>query len=304
MSSNIRGLFGTGQYQPVNQNEVDAESPLGPAQAIPLTPKSNEPFPSLSVYLMPRFNWKTFTFFISIVEVLVFICELVYGGISRGNIHGVFAKNNMMAGPDALILETCGGKLTCPSGNRGSICTGQVWRLITPILLHAGVIHIVSNLFFQLHYGFTFEKRWTTPRFAIIYFVAGIGASLLSAVTSPHTVSVGASGALFGILGADLSYLLMNWKAIPQNCNEMCNLMFTIIFNFTMSSGDATIDSYAHFGGLLVGMAAAPFICPNLITEQWTFSAKCLGAAFTFGYVVIMSCLLFVPGNTCSKCSA
>lgn len=259
----------------------------------------------LSEYLMPGYKRKTFTYVIGVIHVLVFFCELVYGGISKRSIHGVFAKGNHMAGPPVDILETCGGKITCHIGNNGSICTGQVWRLVTAVMLHAGIIHIVSNLFFLFQIGFQLEKRWTTIRFAILYFITGIGASLLSAVASPFSVSVGASGALFGILGANLSDLLMNWQKYPQEQAkiEMCNVISSILINFLMSSGDKTIDTYAHFGGLLVGIASATFICPVLDGEQWTFAMKCFGAVSTFGYFVMMSCLLFVPGTICSKCA-
>ncbi len=73
-------------------------------------------------------------------------------------------------------------------------------------VLHAGILHLASNLFFQCRVGFTMEQYWGTGRFAAVYVIAGFGGALFSCVTSPTVLSVGASGALFGILGAELAW--------------------------------------------------------------------------------------------------
>jgi membrane associated rhomboid family serine protease len=59
-----------------------------------------------------------------------------------------------------------------------------------------------------MRFGYTFELRWTVQRLIIVYAMTGIGATMWSCVLSPESVSVGASGALFGLLGADISYLV------------------------------------------------------------------------------------------------
>ncbi len=130
---------------------------------------------------------------------------------------------------------------------------------MTPIFLHAGVIHIGSNLFFQCMLGFTFEKRWTALRLGLIYLLTGVAASLLSVAASPKDVSVGASGALFGLVGADCSYLFMNWSQIPQRHQECCFLVFIILINllfgFTSNATNdgmqANVDNFAHIGRAL-----------------------------------------------------
>jgi rhomboid protease GluP len=78
------------------------------------------------------------------------------------------------------------------------IRAGAVWRLLTAIFLHAGILHIASNLFFQLRFGYITELRWGRWRWLAVYIISGLMASLFSTKLGPRSVSVGASGALFG----------------------------------------------------------------------------------------------------------
>jgi rhomboid protease GluP len=131
------------------------------------------------------------------------------------------------------------------------IKAGAVWRLVTPIILHAGIIHILGNLFFQTRFGYTLELRWGKTKFLIIYICSGIMAAFWSTVISFNTISVGASGALFGLVGADLSYLIYNWVEIPHRQQEAFFLAVMTIINFLMGASSTGIDNYAHLGGLV-----------------------------------------------------
>lgn len=102
--------------------------------------------------------------------------------------------------------------LRCCSKDSGAIRNDlELWRLFTPIFLHAGILHLAGNMFFQLRFGYVLEDRWNWKRFSFIYIAAGVMASLWSAVLAFKTVSVGASGALAGLLGADITYIAYNW---------------------------------------------------------------------------------------------
>jgi len=74
---------------------------------------------------------------------------------------------------------------------------------------------------------------------------------------SPDTVSVGASGALFGLLGADVSFLVINREDIPDARSEACMLVFIIIINMIIGFNSPGIDNWAHFGGWLTGLFLA-----------------------------------------------
>src|ERR1700687_782312 len=79
---------------------------------------------------------------------------------------------------------------------------GEWWRLLTSVFVHGGLLHIAFNMWCLWNLGALCESlygRWTYPA---IYLICGVGASLASAAWHPHTPSVGASGAIFGLAGA------------------------------------------------------------------------------------------------------
>lgn len=278
----------------------------GQGQIIAMAVHSNDVLPSIRESLFPKFNVRTFTFVISMVEVAMFVCTLIVGQLFYG---GMFVQTNPMAGPTAACLRAMGGKFT------PDICVGRLDRLMTPIILHAGVIHICSNLFFQMHFGFIFEERWTALRFGIVYFVTGVGASLLSAVANADAVSVGASGSLFGIIGANITYLIMNWPKVPGNRRELCCMIMLVLFNFMMggSSGSSSgrvveenIDSWAHFGGLLTGILCGAWTCPidNVMWDMIRIRLfQLVMLLLNIIFFAIMCAMLWVPGAMCSQLS-
>lgn len=254
-------------------------------------PKDGAILHTFTERLTPRFAYKSFTFAITIIDILCFIVTLIVGAVEFG---AAFVSENKMAGPSTQTLQFMGGKDTC------KIIAGEVWRLVTPIFLHAGIIHICSNLFFTLHFGFTLETRWTTPRFIAIYFIAGIGASLLSAAASRNSISVGASGALFGLLGANMAYLVQNWSEIPGNTMEMCTLVFVVVLNLVMGlSSDQGIDNWAHGGGFLTGAFVAPLLCPLLVYNGKTMIWRVAGGVLLPAFLLTTALCVWLLPTTC-----
>lgn len=279
-------------------------------QGIPFTPNTNGMIPPISTRIVPRFSVKTFTFFISMVDIILMLATLIVAGVytsPSGRTFRVFDINNAMGGPSAEILYLMGGQWCGPTTYfTSSIPTGAVWRLFTPIVLHAGLLHLFSNLLFQLHFGFTFEKRWTTPRFIAVYILTGLGGSLLSCVTgNPPSVGVGASGALFGLLGADMAYLIMNWNEIPMQKFEMFFLVIVVAMNFLFSMTGSNmpnasalpppkIDNWAHFGGLMTGWFCAPILCPVITQEPKTRIYQAIAGFLWFALFLSLSLVIWV----------
>ena len=198
-------------------------------------------------------------------------------------------KGNSIGGPSALTLCVMGGKW------EPSIRAGGVWRLLTAIVLHAGVLHIASNIFFQLRFGYVTEKRWGTIRWVTVYVLAGLMASLWSTVLGPKSVSVGASGALFGIIAADLTYLAYNWQHIPHNRQEAIMLVLVAVINLLLGMGSG-IDNYAHLGGLVGGLFLGVAMPPHL--EKRPLENVFRAAAwFLFGGLALLFMLLIWAGN-------
>merc|ERR550534_2762601 len=163
-------------------------------------------FPSFSKFLARDFSRNTFIWYITVIQIIMFIFELVWG---QWKYDQMFDKNNTMVGPGSLTMRDLGGKDTY------LIREGQIYRLVLPAILHGGIMHIFMNLAFQTYLCYTYERLWGTGRIAYFYFLTAIGASIMSAVCSPDSVSVGASGSLFGMLGCQMSYLIMNWNDNP-----------------------------------------------------------------------------------------
>jgi len=269
-------------YRPVSTNAYEDLVEIPERGATDLFSPRDPLDDSLISRCFPWISLYTFTAFISILEVTMFVVTLVVGGVK---FDGAIVKGNNMLGPSAQTLKYMGGKYG------PDIQHGEVWRLVTPIILHAGLLHLVSNMFFQLRFGFVLEVRWTTARFAKIYFLTGIGASFLSCIMAPRTVSVGASGALFGIIGADITYLIYNWDRIPQNKTEACMISFVVILNLLLGIGDS-VDNWAHFGGLITGLLIGGCLPTPVQRRQeeklirWSFAAGTVALFLLFSLFV------------------
>lgn len=109
-------------------------------------------------------------------------------------------RNDSVGNPICSLQEVCGLHNFGDSPN-------QVYRFATAMFLHGGVVHLLANLFLQYRLGFELEKSVGAWRIGIIYFIAGIGGFVFSACFSVGSVSVGSSGALYGIILPSLVYI-------------------------------------------------------------------------------------------------
>lgn len=98
------------------------------------------------------------------------------------------------------------------------------------------------------------EQKWGLVKFVILYFVSGIAGVLMSCLLQPGSLSVGASGAIMGLMGAMLSETLLMWHKTEPNTRKimLSQLLFTIVITFLFSLWKY-VDFGAHFGGCLVG---------------------------------------------------
>eukprot|EP00823_Brevimastigomonas_motovehiculus_P003402 TRINITY_DN2064_c0_g1_i1.p1 TRINITY_DN2064_c0_g1~~TRINITY_DN2064_c0_g1_i1.p1 ORF type:complete len:325 (-),score=38.94 TRINITY_DN2064_c0_g1_i1:372-1346(-) len=244
--------------------------------------------PPLSYRLVPWFSVMSFTFFISMVQVLMFFITLIVGGVK---FDGALVSSNSMGGPSGETFLYMGAKYY------PDIRNGEVWRLVTPILLHGGFIHLVMNLFFQFRFGFALERRWGLWRFIAVYFLTGIGANFLSSISMKSGISVGASGALFGLIGAEVIYLIYNWSDTPDNSSEACMIVMLGIINFIYVLGQDSIDIMAHLGGFITGMFCTPVVLPMVSQPSSPSSGalyKIVGACLLVGWFLFLSMMQWV----------
>jgi membrane associated rhomboid family serine protease len=131
---------------------------------------------------------------------------------------------------------------------------GEYYRFFTAMFLHAGIIHIMFNMLVLWQLGNIIEPRIGTPRFAVLYLVSGFGAGIASVLLNDaYTVSVGASGAIFGLMGAFWVFT-RRWHV---NSSQVTSLIaINLILGFVLPG----VDWHAHVGGLIAGAALATLI--------------------------------------------
>lgn len=138
---------------------------------------------------------------------------------------------------------------------------GEYWRLLTAMFLHGDgtipgdALHLAMNLFALYQLGSLFEVMFGTRRFVIIYFAAGLIASITSSLHI-DSASVGASGAIFGVLGAFVFSVFRSprWRHERAARSVVNQVIFWIIANIAIGLRIPQIDNAAHIGGLVAGL--------------------------------------------------
>lgn len=148
-------------------------------------------------------------------------------------------------------------------GNVGALTiSGEWWRLITNIFVHAGIIHIAFNMWCLWYLGALAESLYGKITYACIYLICGIGASLASAAWHPYVPSVGASGAIFGLAGALFAAFKLGEFSVPRSAltgtlrSLGAFVVYNLIFGFIISG----VDNAAHIGGLITGLIVGALI--------------------------------------------
>ena len=136
----------------------------------------------------------------------------------------------------------------------------QWFRFITPIFLHAGIIHIAFNMILQLTLGKDVERRFGSIAFTIVYFCSGIFGFVLGGnYAAPGIASSGASGCLFGILALNLLDLLYSWKTRVNPLRELLFIGIDVGFSFVLGLLPG-LDNFSHIGGFLMGLVIGVFV--------------------------------------------
>ncbi len=168
-----------------------------------------------------------------------------------------------------VLQLVTGDQLTEWGANYGpAIRAGEYWRLVTSMFLHGGLLHLALNGFALFQLGSLLELLMGSPRMLLVYFVTGIAGSLASA-TFTQAPSVGASGAIFGLLGALIAFLLRRRGALtPQGKSILMQLVGWAAINVFLGissnagPGGPHIDNSAHFGGGAAGLLLG-FLLPE-----------------------------------------
>lgn len=136
-------------------------------------------------------------------------------------------------------------------------------RIIYSMFLHAGIDHLFNNMVILFFLGAMIEKVTGHIQLLLIYLLSGIGANICSllykVMTMDSMASVGASGAIFGLDGVLLAWILLDRQAMPDVTPRRVLLM--IVLSLYSGFTAHNIDNAAHVGGLLTGFAAGALLC-------------------------------------------
>ena len=136
-----------------------------------------------------------------------------------------------------------------------AILAGELWRLITPALLHGSIPHIAFNMYALLSFGTGLERHFGHWRFLLLYLLGAFAGNVASFLFTSGSYSVGASTAIFGLLGAEAVFLIQNRKLFAgQFRSAIGNIIFIAAINLFIIGALPGIDNWGHIGGLLGGL--------------------------------------------------
>jgi membrane associated rhomboid family serine protease len=179
-----------------------------------------------------------------VTYVLIGLCVLAF--LATGQF-GVQAEGGNSAYVDLALL----GKGLGPDGFIG-VAEGEYWRLITGGFLHGGFLHIAFNMYLLYILGQMLESSLGSVRFALLYFAALLAGSAGALLVTPHALTVGASGAVFGLMGA--TFLEMRSRGMDPMAGGVFGsigglIIINLVFSFVLSG----ISIGGHIGGLIGG---------------------------------------------------
>lgn len=171
-------------------------------------------------------------------------------------------KTNPMIGPSSEVLIKMGGKYTSLI-----IEDGEWWRLVTPMFLHAGIVHYGMNMVALWFLGSAIEHSHGSIAMAIHFVLPAMFGTILSAIFIPQMVTVGASGGIFGLMGACVADIVTNWsllfsKKVNVNGDSFLRHVKIVVFLILDTGINCLIgftpfvDNFNHMGGLVMG-----FLC-------------------------------------------
>ncbi len=161
---------------------------------------------------------------------------------------------------------------------------GAWWRLFSGIFLHGGPTHLLLNMISLYIVGQVAETLMDRWSYLLLYLASGIAGGAVSVGIHPDGLSVGASGAIFGILGAILGYVIAHRRQMGSRFGALMREFGVIlVLNLVLGLTIPGIDMSAHIGGLLVGIVGGSFMRTKVLARWWSVG-------------VILGALIYVIG--------
>jgi membrane associated rhomboid family serine protease len=159
--------------------------------------------------------------------------------------------------------------------------TGQYWRLLTANLLHKDALHIAFNLFVLFNVGGALENVFRGVDYLLILYASALGTTVASVVALPDAVTAGASGMVYGSLGAAVVFGVKYRELLPSRYRRILGeaIIPTVLVFLYIGFTSSGVDNFAHIGGLSAGSVTALFLKPRLLREKPATPGGVLAAA-------------------------
>ena len=227
---------------------------------------------------------------------------------------------NPMIGPSAETLLKMGAKQTSLIVNQG-----EVYRLFSPMVLHAGLIHYLLNMMALWFIGKAVEQCHGFAAAAILFIIPAVGGTILSALFLPEYISVGASGGIFGLIGACVADILINWRLLfSKHVNNtkdgtrfrhikvLMYLLFDIVINCLVGL-TPFVDNFTHLGGMVYGFMCGLSTIERLPTDFFGIASSCAtkfrnvvirfsGLLLSVALIMVTTAVLVDSGGGSSPC--
>src|SRR5450432_4212847 len=211
-----------------------------------------------------------------IINILMFGVSLV-ATIQAGQGGGL----RILWGLDLEVLYRLGGLWT------PAIVHGQLFRLVTPIFLHGGLIHIGFNMMVLLDIGPVVEEVYGSARYLFLYIATGVVGFILSAFTpfrSHPVLAIGASGAIMGVLGLMIAITTRRGGATSQALRSRLISWAASVFIIGYFMG---FDNWAHFGGIASG-----FLLGKVFADREPMNSTEVKRAYALGWIAAIVLLV------------
>jgi len=173
--------------------------------------------------------------------------------------------------------------------------SGEVYRLVTPIFLHAGIVHLLLNMNAQITLGLGMETRWGMKVLASGYFWSGVAGNVVSSFFLPHVLSVGSSGAILGMIGMEASHMLSTWQQTDSQTRMLKSRSLLVFFAIIIIIGFfAPVDNWVHGGGFFAGLSFGLLAFrENFESEVKRRIAETFGVLYVLGVLGLFIGLFF-----------
>mmetsp|Transcript_3503 Transcript_3503/g.5338 ORF Transcript_3503/g.5338 Transcript_3503/m.5338 type:complete len:601 (+) Transcript_3503:205-2007(+) len=221
-------------------------------------------------------NRPYFTYFLLITCTVILIASII---VNDWRVEPLSA--NPMIGPSTVSLIQMGAKYSDLIVNHH-----EAWRLVTSIVLHAGVVHYFINMLALWFVGSAIERTHGVLAAIILFVIPAIGGVILSAIFLPQYITVGASGGIFGLIGACLADIIMNWKLlfsdfVNENGKKHRHVMVVvfliadIVLNCIIGL-TPYVDNFTHLGGMTIGFLCGISTMERLSSDFFGIHQNCM----------------------------